>query len=106
MSNNQESLKAEYSLVKLVATLQLTLEFIDDLQGTSAYKHNLKRQAKLFISEVEKELDKVYKALDSEEKEETFMSIQRGIEVIINSSMEDIYIKGHRSIGITENEVV
>jgi hypothetical protein len=100
------SVTPEHTLVKLVATLQLTLELIDDLQGTTAYKHNLKRQAKLFNDEVEKELNLIYRHLDSDEKEETFMSIQRGIQTVISSSMEELYIKGHRSIGITENEIV
>jgi len=92
------STKPEYTLVKLIVCLQTLVELFDELQGTAAYKHNLKRQINLLAQQVESELSKIYSFIDDNEKEETFMSIQRAITKIVESPVEELFEEGFKKI--------
>lgn len=90
--------KPEYSLIKLVVCMQATLELFDELKGTSAYKHNLKRLINQTNQQVERELNNIYPYIDDTQKEETFMSIERAVNEIVNTPIQELFEKGFKPL--------
>ena len=96
MNDNNE---LELKLVKLVALMQVQLELFDALQGTSAYRHNIKKGINMLSKDIEAYLSNMYKQLDLDrEKEESYMAIQRGVEMLLNTSVEEAFDLGYQPL--------
>lgn len=96
MNNNNE---LELKLVKLVALMQVQLELFDALQGTSAYRHNIKKGINMLSKDLEAYLSNMYKHLDmDQQKEESYMAIQRGLETLLNTSVEEAFDLGYQPL--------
>jgi hypothetical protein len=83
----------ELLLAKLVVIMQTQLELMDEMKNTTMYRQDVKFLTNKLEKEMEKYLNKAYIALDDEEKERSFMALQRGVRNIIDSSLEEIYIQ-------------
>lgn len=91
--------KLEYKLVKLIILMQAQLELFDDLQGTTAYKHNIKRSINMLSKELESYLSKMYVHIDMDkEKEETFLCITRGVEKLLKAHIDYLFDSGYKPI--------
>jgi hypothetical protein len=66
---------------------------MDEMKNTTMYRQDVKFLTNKLEKEMEKYLNKAYIALDDEEKERSFMALQRGVRNIIDSSLEEIYIQ-------------
>lgn len=85
-----------YKLVKMIAALQVSLELMDMLEGTTAYKQDIKFYGKAFIKASEKYLTHVHTHLNDEESEKTLMGMERAIKLIIDTEINDLYLVGHK----------
>jgi len=83
----------ELLLAKLIVIMQTQLELMDEMKNTTMYRQDVKFLTNKLEKEMEKYLNKAYIALDDEEKERSFMALQRGVRNIIDSSLEEIYIQ-------------
>lgn len=91
--------KLEYKLVKLIVLMQTQLELFDALQGTTAYKHNIKRSINMLSKDLEAYLSKMYVHLEMDrEKEESFICITRGVEQILNTSVQELFEAGYKPL--------
>ena len=83
----------ELLLAKMIVMMQTQLELMDEFKGTPLYK----REVKFHINNLERELEKYLKvplsALDDEEKEKSFMALQRGVRNMLDASLESIYME-------------
>lgn len=92
----EEQLEAQYKFIKLVICLQAALELFDELEGTPYFKRSMKNSVNNTKGKIEVELEKTFRFINSEEKEETFISIDRAVHQIMDESLEDLFIKGYR----------
>lgn len=92
----EKELKLHYQLVKMMATMQVVVELMDDFAGTDAYKKDIKFYGKGFLKYAEAHLNMMHKHLLDEESEKTLMSIERAVKTIIETEIEDLYLVGHR----------
>ena len=87
----------ELKLVKLIILMQAQLELFDELQGTNAYRHNIKRSINLLSKDLEEFLSKMYVHIDMDhEKEETFLCVKRGVEQLLESSVNELFDAGYK----------
>lgn len=87
----------ELKLVKLIILMQAQLELFDELQGTNAYRHNIKRSINLLSKDLEEFLSKMYVHLDMDrEKEETFLCVKRGAEQLLEASVNELFDAGYK----------
>lgn len=75
--------------------MQAGLELMDDLEGTSLYRHEVKAVLRNTSKVLTKKLDGAYKFIDDEEKEETFRSIDRAIHLILDNSVQVLFDEGY-----------
>ena len=76
--------------VKLILLIQATLEQMDELKGTAIYKRDVKQ----LMNNLEKKLERfVSPHIEQIGKTDEFlmMQIQRGVDKIIQSTLEDIH---------------
>jgi hypothetical protein len=85
-----------YKLVKMISALQVSLELMDMLEGTTAYRQDIKFYGKAFIKATEKYLTNVHTHLEDEESEKTLMGMERAIKLIIDTEINDLYVVGHK----------
>jgi hypothetical protein len=85
-----------YKLVKMIAALQVSLELMDMLEGTTAYKQEIKFYGKAFTKATEKYLTYVHTHLNDEQSEKTLMGMERAIKLIIDTEINDLYVVGHK----------
>ena len=91
----KEKEKLEYTLVKLVVCMQTTLELFDELRGATIYRHDIKSGINNISKKLEDHLAKVYHHIDGDqEKEETFMAIQRAVQHMVATPIEEMYAMG------------
>lgn len=96
MTTEKEPL--EYTLVKLVVCLQTSLELFDDFKGTTIYRHDIKSGINNLSKKLEDHLGKIYHHIDGDqEKEETFMAIQRAVQQMVAMPIEEMYAIGEIS---------
>lgn len=76
--------------VKLILLLQATLEQMDELKNTSAYRQDIKRSVNNLESKIESFIKPHLRQLEVSE-EFMMMQIQRGIDTIVNSTLEEIH---------------
>ena len=76
--------------VKLVLLMQASLEVMDEMRGLKIYKHDIK----MLMKKLEKKIEiHLRDALSEMGKGDEFvmMQIQRGIDKILDSTLEDIH---------------
>ena len=96
MTTEKEPL--EYTLVKLVVCMQTTLELFDEFRGTTIYRHDIKSGINNLSKKLEDHLGKIYHHIDGDqEKEETFMAIQRAVQQMVAMPIEEMYAIGEIS---------
>lgn len=99
MTPEEQSIYLERLLVKLIITMQVQLELFDELQLTKAYRHNMKRSINMLSNDLEKYLREMYGYMDMDtEKEESFLSIKRGIEMLLQKTVDGLYDDGFKPI--------
>lgn len=86
---------AQHSFIKLLVCMQAGLELMDDLEGTTLYRHEVKAVLRNTSKVLSRKLDGAYKFIDDEEKEETFRSIDRAIHLILNNSVQVLFDEGY-----------
>ena len=87
--------QAQHSFIKLLVCMQAGLELMDDLEGTSLYRHEVKAVLRNTSKVLSKKLDGAYKFVDDEEKEETLRSIDRAIHLILDNSVHSLFVEGY-----------
>ena len=87
--------QAQHSFIKLLVCMQAGVELMDDLEGTSLYRQEVKHVLKNTSKVLSKKLDGAYKFIDNEEKEETMRSIDRAIHLILDNSVETLFTEGY-----------
>jgi len=90
--------KAQHSFIKLLICMQAGLELIDELEGTTLYRHEVKATLNQTNKVLTKRINTAYKFIDDMEKEETFQSIDRAIHNIVDTSVHDLFQKGYKPI--------
>lgn len=76
--------------VKLIILLQATLEQMDELKTTGVYKHDIKQLMNRLETKIERFVQPHIKQL-GETDEFMMMQIQRGVESILDSTLEEIH---------------
>ena len=94
---------AQHSFIKLLVCMQAGLELMDDLEGTTLYRQEVKQVLRNTSKVLTKKLDGAYKFIDDEEKEETFRSIDRGIHQIVESSVQNLFDNGYIPLNESAN---
>ena len=94
----EDALQAQKTFIKLIVCLQASLELFDELEDTNFYRHDLKRAINLTKKAVEKGLDGTHRFINSDEKEETYLSIERGVHDILDTSVEQLFTKGYKPL--------
>jgi hypothetical protein len=87
----EEQVELHKKALKLMASLQLSLELMDDLKYTTVYKHKIRNQINQLEKSLERFLFDPLKSIDTLEKEETFVSIQNSISIILEARVEDLF---------------
>ena len=78
---------------KLIILLQCSLELMDELKNTDLYRQDIKYAINNLERKLESSLRKPLSTIDDvDEKEDTFMGIQRGVQKMLEASLEEIYI--------------
>jgi DNA integrity scanning protein DisA with diadenylate cyclase activity len=76
--------------VKLILLMQATLEQMDELKTTAIYQRDIKQSMNNLERRIERFIKPHIKQL-GESEEFMMMQISRGIDTIVNSSLEEIH---------------
>jgi DNA integrity scanning protein DisA with diadenylate cyclase activity len=76
--------------VKLILLMQATLEQMDELKTTAVYQRDIKQSMNNLERRIERFIKPHIKQL-GESEEFMMMQISRGIDTIVNSSLEEIH---------------
>lgn len=98
MNSQEELLKSQYNFIKLLTCLQASLEIFDDLEGSPYYRHDLKNSVNNTKRMVERALGVTFRFIDNDEKEETYRSIDRAVNKILESTVEELFAEGYEPI--------
>jgi len=94
--NTTHEEKLEYTLVKLVACMQVSLELFDELKETKIYRHDIKSGFNNLSKKLEDHLRIIYKHIDGDqEKEEAFLAVQRSVNEILETPLEKLFERGY-----------
>lgn len=88
-------------IIKMVACLQLGLEYMDDFTHSKLYSKGAKFHAKALAKELELRLGMVYNQFRDNEDEDTYLNIERGIREFVAQPISKIYAAGEREPAIT-----
>jgi hypothetical protein len=83
-------------IIKMVACLQVGLEYMDDFAHSKLYSKGAKFHAKALAKELELRLGMVYNQFRDGEDEDTYLNIERGIREFVAKPIADIYAAGER----------
>jgi hypothetical protein len=83
-------------IIKMVACLQVGLEYMDDFTHSKLYSKGAKFHAKALVKELESKLGLVYNQFRDGEDEDTYLNIERGIREFVSQPIADIYAAGER----------
>lgn len=86
-----EELQLHLTIIKLVVTSQVIVELIDEVQGTSMYRQDIKFHAKNLSEKLLKTLNATYKFLDDPEKEDTYTIVERGYRKLLDTTINEFY---------------
>lgn len=78
---------------KLIVLQQCQLEVMDELKETPLYRQNIKFHVNKLEELLEDFLKKALSQLDDSEKEESFVTLQKGVNKIIDATLEEIFIE-------------
>ena len=78
---------------KLIVLQQCQLEVMDELKETPLYRQNIKFHVNKLEELLEDFLKKALSRLDDSEKEESFVRLQKGVNKIIDATLEEIFIE-------------
>jgi hypothetical protein len=99
MTKEEQSIYLERVLVKLIITMQVQLELFDELQLTKAYRHNIKKSTNMLSKDLEEYLREMYGYMKMDkEKEESFLAIKRGVEMMLKRTVDELYDDGFEPI--------
>lgn len=88
----------ELSFTKLLVLMQIQLELMDDFKGSKLYSRDIKFYMKKLEESMEKYLQVPYKSIDEDsENEESFMALMKGVNNILDATLEDIYLASGRT---------
>jgi len=95
MRNEREEREFEKfnKAVKLSLLLQASLEVMDEMKGLKMYRHDIKNQMKRLENKIEAHLREAIAQMASDE-EFIMMQIQRGIDSLIDKTLEEIHNEG------------
>lgn len=96
--SKEEQLELHKKAVKLMAALQVCLEIMDELKYTTVYKHKIKMNMNRLEEEIERYLFDPLKTIDTVEKEETFLSVQKSIAEIIETNVEELFLRSETKL--------
>ena len=88
-------------IIKMVACLQVGLEYMDEFTHSKLYSKGAKFHAKALAKELESKLGLVYNQFRDGEDEDTYLNIERGIREFVAQPIADIYTAGEREQAIT-----
>lgn len=76
--------------VKLTLLMQAALELMDEMRGLKMYRHDIKKTMNILEKKIERH---IREALSEMGKNDEFvmMQIQRGIDAILEKSLEEIH---------------
>jgi hypothetical protein len=77
------------TLVKTTVLLQSTLEMMDDIKGTSLYRHGMKNKIKNLEKTIEYVINDKVKALDMTDSN-LFDEIKSKVDIILDMTLEEI----------------
>tara|TARA_R110002126_G_scaffold258005_1_gene401014 strand:+ start:2202 stop:2492 length:291 start_codon:yes stop_codon:yes gene_type:complete len=78
---------------KLIVLQQCQLEVMDELKETPLYRQNIKFHVNKLEELLEDFLKRALSQLDDSEKEESFVRLQKGVNKIIDATLEEIFIE-------------
>lgn len=91
MKERDENFELFNKAVKLALLLQASLEAMDEMKGLKMYRHDIKQLMNKLEKKIEMHLRKAMDQMSRGDEEFVMMQIQRGIEKILNNTLEDIH---------------
>ena len=79
--------------VKLVILCQAVLEIMDDFKGTKLYKQDTKNLINKLEKKMERLINEPMKNLTKDKEEFLLMQISRGVDNILNTTLEEIALE-------------
>lgn len=76
--------------VKLVILCQAVLEIMDDFKGTKLYRQDTKNLINKLEKKMERMINEPMENLAKDKEEFLLMQISRGVDSILNTTLEDI----------------
>jgi hypothetical protein len=76
--------------VKLTLLMQASLELMDEMRGLKMYRHDIKNTMKILEKKIERHINNALLEMGKND-EFIMMQIQRGIDAILNTTLEDIH---------------
>jgi hypothetical protein len=90
-NHNEEGLKRFRDVVKLMVILQASLEQMDEIKSIPhLYRHDIKKSVNALEKKIEMYLRPLLDTIPAEQ-EEVFMQIQRGVDRILENTLENIH---------------
>lgn len=90
-NHNEEGLKRFRDVVKLMVVLQASLEQMDEIKSIPhLYRQDIKKSVNVLERKIEMYLRPLLDTIPSEQ-EEIFMQIQRGVDNILENTLENIH---------------
>lgn len=97
----EEGEKRFRDVLKLIILLQASLEQMDEIKTIPhLYRHDMKKSVNILEKKLEHWLRPLLKESIPKDQEEIFMQIQRGVDTILDNTLEDIH-----NIKFKEDEV-
>ena len=88
----------EVIFTKIIVLMQVQLELMDEFKGSKLYSRDIKFHMKKLEEAMEKYLNTPYKSIDEDsESEESFMALMKGVNNILDATLEDIYLASGRT---------
>lgn len=91
MKERDENFELFNKAVKLALLLQASLEAMDEMKGLKIYRHDIKQLMNKLEKKIEMHLRNAMDQMSRGDEEFVMMQIQRGIEKILNNTLEDIH---------------
>lgn len=91
MKKEEKDFELFNKAVKLVLLLQASLEAMDEMKGLKVYRHDIKLLMNQLEKKIEWHLREAMDQMSGDKEEFVMMQIQRGIEKILDNTLEDIH---------------
>lgn len=89
----EEDFQTFNKAVKLTLLLQASLELMDEMKGLKMYRQDIKNQMNRLEKKIEIHLREAIAQMSSDE-EFMMMQIQRGIDTLLDKTLEEIHNEG------------